>query len=198
VISMPARLALAVAAILVQSSVVAQPTGDWIADPKTGCKVWNPYPGPGQSIAWTGDCTDGLAQGRGTLQWFKDGKPGERDEGEFNGGKQDGRGVRVFTNGARYEGDFKNGKREGYGVEVYAGGGRYEGRWKDNIFEGHGVAALANGNRFEGEFQDGKPNGHGTYKTKDGTVSGNWTDGCFSEGGVQATFMATKATCGFK
>ena len=104
----------------------------------------------------------------------------------------------MFSNGARYEGDFTNGKREGYGVEVYAGGGRYEGGWKDNYFEGHGIMILANGNRFEGEFHAGKPNGQGTSTAKNGTVSGNWTEGCFKEGSVEATFMATKATCGFK
>lgn len=196
--SMPTRLALVIAALIAVSPAVAQSNGDWIADQRTGCKVWDAYASPGQSITWTGDCANGLAQGHGTLQWFNDGKPGERDEGEFKDGQQQGRGVRVFSNGARYEGDFKNGKREGQGVEVYAGGGRYEGGWKDNVFEGHGVAILANGNRFEGEFHAGKPNGQGTYQTKNGTVAGNWTNGCLKEGGVEVTFMASKAACGFK
>jgi hypothetical protein len=195
---MPTRLALALLALIVVSPAFAQPNGDWIADQKTSCKVWDAHPSPGQSITWTGDCANGLAQGHGTLQWFSDGKSGEKDEGEFKDGKQQGRGVRVFSNGARYEGDFNGGKREGQGVEVYAGGGRYEGGWKDNVFEGHGVATLANGNRFEGEFHAGKPNGQGTYTTKNGSFSGNWTSGCFKDGGVEATFMASKAACGFK
>jgi len=195
---MPARLAPVIAAMIVVSPAIAQQNGDWIADHKTGCKVWDPYPSSGQSIIWTGDCASGLAQGHGTLQWFHDGKSGERDEGEFKDGKQHGRGVRVFTNGSRYEGDFKDGKREGYGVEVYADGGRYEGGWKDNVFEGRGVAILANGNRFDGEFHGGKPNGQGTYKAKNGTISGIWTNGCFKDGDVEVTFLAAKAVCGFK
>jgi hypothetical protein len=198
VIFLPTRLALVIAATTVVSPVFAQPQGDWIADPRTGCKVWDPYPSPGHSITWTGDCANWLAQGHGILQWFNDGRPGERDEGEFQDGKQQGRGIRVFSNGSRYEGDFANGRREGYGLEVYADNGRYKGGWKDNTLEGHGVAILANGNRFEGEFHAGKPNGQGTYQTKNGIVSGNWANGCLKERGVQATFMATKAMCGLK
>ena len=195
---MPARPALVIAAMVLASPVFAQSKGDWIADQKTSCKVWDPNPSPGQSITWTGDCANGLAQGRGTLQWFFDGKPGQSDEGEFRDGKLQGHGVRAFSSGSRYEGEFKDGVREGQGVEVYGDGSRYEGGWKDSVFEGHGVAILANGNRFEGEFHAGKPNGQGSYKAKNGTVSGNWTNGCFKDGEVEATFMATKAMCGFK
>ncbi len=195
---MPVRPALVLATILAATPVAAQPSGNWIADQNAHCKVWDSYPSPGHSITWTGECAGGLAQGHGTLQWFNDGKPGERDEGEFKDGKQHGRGVRVFSNGARYEGDFKDGKREGHGVEVYADGSRYDGEWKDNTFEGHGVGTVANGNRFEGEFHAGKPNGQGAYTAKNGTVSGNWINGCFKDGDVEATFMATKAMCGFK
>jgi len=36
---MPARPALVIAALFVVSPAVAQPTGDWIADQKTGCRV---------------------------------------------------------------------------------------------------------------------------------------------------------------
>ena len=33
------------------SDVVAQsqPIGEWIADPVTGCRIWNPYPVPNLS-----------------------------------------------------------------------------------------------------------------------------------------------------
>ena len=58
---MPTRLALFIAAMIVVSPAFAQPSGDWIADQKTGCKVWDPYPSSGQSIAWTGDSGNGLA-----------------------------------------------------------------------------------------------------------------------------------------
>jgi hypothetical protein len=51
---------------------LVQPDRHWIADQKTSCKLWDPHPSPGQSIMWTGDCANGLAQGRGTLQWFND------------------------------------------------------------------------------------------------------------------------------
>ncbi len=44
--------------------------GEWIADAKTGCQVWNPAPSPGESISWSGPCSNGKATGTGTLQWY--------------------------------------------------------------------------------------------------------------------------------
>ena len=47
----------------------------WIADSKTGCKVWDPMPQQNETVSWSGSCKNGLAQGRGVLQWYADGKP---------------------------------------------------------------------------------------------------------------------------
>jgi hypothetical protein len=46
-------------------NVVAE--GDWIADAKTGCKVWNPSSLPNPSITWSGGCKDGKANEKGTM-----------------------------------------------------------------------------------------------------------------------------------
>lgn len=46
---------------------------DWITDNKTGCKVWNSNPQPNESIEWSGECVDGLADGYGILQWKQNG-----------------------------------------------------------------------------------------------------------------------------
>lgn len=53
------------------AAMAAQPY--WIADAKTGCKVWNSEPLPKESVTWSGDCLNGKAEGRGTLTWYRDG-----------------------------------------------------------------------------------------------------------------------------
>jgi hypothetical protein len=80
----------------------------WIADSKTGCKVWNPAPQARETIRWSGSCNSGYAQGKGTLQWYENGKPGDRYEGEYQGGKRNGHGVVTMSNGTRIEGDWRN------------------------------------------------------------------------------------------
>lgn len=58
----------------------------WIADAQTGCRVWSAQPEPTESVSWSGSCANGLAQGQGTLQWFKNGKPNGHSMGEFRDG----------------------------------------------------------------------------------------------------------------
>lgn len=104
---------IAVAAVLcAASSVQAQNEThrppSWIADSKTGCKIWNPEPQSHETIHWSGGCQGGYAQGKGTLQWFENGKPGDRYEGEYQGGKRNGHGVVTMSNGTRIEGDWRD------------------------------------------------------------------------------------------
>ena len=80
----------------------------WIVDSRTGCKVWNPAPQAHETIRWSGGCKGGYAQGKGTLQWFENGRPGDRYDGEYEAGKRSGHGVVVQRNGTRIEGDWRN------------------------------------------------------------------------------------------
>jgi hypothetical protein len=80
----------------------------WIADTKTGCKIWNPAPQAHETIHWSGACQAGLAQGKGTLQWFENGKPGDRYDGEYQAGKRNGHGIVTESNGTRIEGDWRD------------------------------------------------------------------------------------------
>ena len=72
---------VALASALVCSVPAIAWAGDWIADAKTGCKVWNPRPSPGEAVRWTGSCKDGFADGKGVLEWLRGEKPYERDGG---------------------------------------------------------------------------------------------------------------------
>jgi MORN repeat protein len=126
----------------------------WAADPKTGCRVWDPHPQPRQSISWSGRCIDGFAEGRGIVQWFKDALVFEKDEGEWHEGRQTGKGVQTWPTG-RYDGELRNGEPSG-----------------------HGVLTLGDA-RYDGEFDRGRPHGVGMLKNSSGTFQGVWRDGCF-------------------
>lgn len=199
-----------------QNSATSKPR--WIADPKTGCRIWNSIPEPNESISWSGSCQNQIAQGRGVLQWFKDGHANGRYEGEFRDGKENGRGVFTAANDDRYDGEWREGKQKGRGVWMGADGDRYDGEWRDGRKNGRGVYTKANGNRYEGEFSDGKakgrgaftwlngdryegefrddkPNGLGSLQNSNGTFNGVWTNGCFKDGDRRAWVGVPSSSC---
>lgn len=116
----------------------------WIADARTGCKVWNAGPQPGESVQWSGNCVAGLATGTGTLHWFKDGKPGGRYEGQYRAGKQNGRGTFYFASGNRYEGDWRDGKPDGQGTKTNTDGQVYSGTWVNGCFRDGNLRSAVN------------------------------------------------------
>jgi hypothetical protein len=80
----------------------------WISDAQSGCKIWDPAPEPNETVRWSGKCENGYATGDGVLQWYENGRPGDRYEGEYQGGKRNGHGVVVMSNGRRVEGDWRD------------------------------------------------------------------------------------------
>jgi hypothetical protein len=113
--------------------------GAWVADAKSGCQVWNPNPQLEESVAWSGSCANGRAEGHGVARWSKDGNPTETDEGEWLDGRQAGKGTQTWSSG-RYEGelsdgDFRNGKPNGVGT-LTAGSETVRGTWKDGCLQG--------------------------------------------------------------
>ena len=133
--------------------------GEWASDGKSGCKVWNPNPQLEETVAWSGACPKGFAEGTGTAQWR--------------------RGVVVIETD---EGIWRDGRQIGLGVQKWAGG-RYEGDLADGEPNGRGVMTLKL-QRYEGEFRAGRPNGAGSLTADGKVVQGNWRDGCL-EGGEQ-------------
>ncbi|HEX4984905.1 MAG TPA: hypothetical protein VFV71_02410 [Burkholderiales bacterium] len=128
----------------------------WIAD-RNGCKVANPFPQPGESIAWDGPCRKGLADGDGVLQWFVDDKPADK-----------------------YEGTLKDGWAEGKGTLTRAQGGRYVGDWQHSLQDGDGRYEAPDGSWYEGQWKEGQPHGHGQYQTPDGRLFvGEWVNGVY-------------------
>lgn len=137
------KLIIAATLVLLSSLTYA---GEWIADPVSSCQVWNAYPSPGETISWSGACSNGKATGKGTLQWYLNGKPNGRYEGEYRDGKLNGRGVYTWPHGTRYEGEFRDGKRNGRGVYTWPDGSGYTGGWYNDYFSGFGTLTLVRGN----------------------------------------------------
>jgi hypothetical protein len=209
---------LAVLALLLPLPATAQTPG-WVADPKTGCHVWNPAAPPNWTVTWSGACPDGLARGLGVLQWFADGNRVVRYEGGLLGGKltghgvmtfangerrdavwhddkRNGHGVTTFPNGDRYDGEFRDDRMAGHGVLNFKSGNRYSGEWRDDRYNGHGTKTWASGDRYEGLWRDGRANGQGHLLTSDGAVyNGIWSDGCLTQGGGRIAIDVDLSTC---
>lgn len=191
--------------------VIDRPPG-WIADARTGCQIWNADPQPDESITWSGACADGRATGPGVLQWFENGRPTVRYEGEYRDGRANGRAIYVWPDGARYEGDYlddrwngrgvfiwpqgerydgdwQDGQQTGRGIYVWPDGGRYEGEWREGQRNGRGVHVWSNGYRYDGEWRDDVPHGDGTFWGRDGAYSGAWDNGCFRDGPRRAAIV---------
>ena len=94
---------IALCALVVLSGAIPawaqSPQPEWISDPHSGCKIWNPYPRPNEGISWSGTCKDGLADGKGTLQWSENGAPTGRYDGDYRQGKVEGQGTYTWPDG---------------------------------------------------------------------------------------------------
>jgi hypothetical protein len=141
--------------VVAAATALAAPAraGEWIGDAKTGCQVWNPNPQLDETAVWSGSCTNGRAEGPGTVRWLRGGVAVETDEGEWHDGRQTGKGTQSWD------------------------AGRYVGELAEGEPGGAGVLTLKNMS-FEGQFRHGKPNGSGTLTAGSQAVSGTWKDGC--------------------
>jgi MORN repeat len=160
------------ATLLTATAATAAPaaTSHWGADAHSGCRVWDPHPQPNQSLTWSGACSNGVAEGRGILQWLKDGVPFERDEGTWLGGRQTGYGAQTWPLGS-YRGDLHDGEPSG-----------------------RGLLTLGDA-RYEGEFRNGLPDGAGTLRNASGTYQGHWKNGCFRDDKRKVAIGVPVASC---
>lgn len=153
------------------STPVAASPQPWIVDPNSDCKVWNASPVANETISWSGGCTDGYASGRGTLNWYKNGKPNGQYEGTMRGGKHNGQGSYNWPNGDTYTGAWTDGVRTGKGTYVWKNGNRYTGDFVKNRLEGSGRMEYAGGSIYTGQWSDGKRSGKGTEVWPDSNSS---------------------------
>ena len=144
--------AMAMAAGLLAAAAAAR-AGEWAVDGKSGCQLWDPNPQLEETVAWSGACTNGRAEGQGIARWSKGDTTIETDDGEWRDGRQAGKGTQTWP------------------------GGHYEGELADGEPNGMGVLTLQK-LRYEGEFRYGKPNGLGALTAGGEIVRGTWKDGC--------------------
>jgi hypothetical protein len=176
---------LVVALVLSCSSVAI--AGEWIADKNSNCQAWISLPDPAISMSWSGPCSQGKANGQGTLQWYKNGKPFYRYEGEYKDGKMNGKGILVSSeNSSHFEGEFKddwpfNGKGLFIATNISYS---LEGEFKDGHFSGHCIS-IVEGTRVEGECIDGEVNGTGSVIYHNGSrYEGDFKRGLYNGFGI--------------
>lgn len=82
-------------------------------------------------------------------------------EGEWRGGKKNGKGKYYWKNGQVYEGEFKDNECNGTGLLYYPCGKKFEGQWKLGKKNGRCVYSWPNGARYTVMYIDGKKQGEG-------------------------------------
>lgn len=136
----------------------------WEVDRNKNCKVWNAFPLAQETMTYTGDCSEGIASGKGRIEWsyiFLTERVSDFYEGDLLNGRSHGQGTFSWANGDRYQGHFLNGDFSGWGVYESSEGMSYKGNFKNDKFHGTGVLSQANGDRYEGEFHYDKLHGTG-------------------------------------
>jgi len=107
------------------------------------CKVLKPE----ISGKYTGDCKNGLADGKGIAE----GK--DKYEGKFKKGFPNGQGIYTWSTGEVYDGTWKEGKRHGDGKYTFKSNGIDStkiGIWKDDVFARKRVESLYTTHRVNG------------------------------------------------
>ena len=132
---------------------VAQPEGAacWMeVESQPECYVWNLSLQTDESATWSGACSEGWAQGTGTLTWTWV-RDSEQQTSESTGRLQDG----------RQQGDW---------VERFANGNVSEGPYVEGQLHGDWVLRYANGNVETGSYVEGERHGDWVLRYADGNV----------------------------
>ena len=95
-------------------------------------------------------------------------------DGEFKGplsrNNFHGNGTLIRGN-KKYVGEWENGKENGKGIDYYSNGARYEGEWENGKKNGKGIIYTKDGNKYEeGEWLKGKKNGKFFIYTTNGDI----------------------------
>jgi hypothetical protein len=184
-----AGLAAALLNCAVLTAAAADPAGQWLKDPATSCSLFNADAQPGDSVTWSGACTEGFASGLGTASFSRGGKETQSFTATFqHGALADGPMVTRWGQGWSYEGEAVGGRFNGSGVLTTDQHDRFEGQWTDGRMNGFGVLRRADGERYAGDWKDDRPNGDGELRLANGTLErGLFADGKLVKAEAQAT-----------
>jgi hypothetical protein len=127
---------------------------------------------------YEGEWQDGKEHGRGKRLFEED----HYYEGEWRAGEREGYGFYHWPNKTHYEGEFKEGFRHGQGTYVWSEKAKYVGQWQKGIEHGKGTRTWADGDRYEGDWVQGTRTGYGVYSWPNGSsYEGKWFQ-CAHEG----------------
>lgn len=157
------------AMVVMSSSAIAEDGyGTWHpVENHPDCKFLNLLHQKAWTTQWTGNCENGLVQGKGTISYETETGEvhlsGIFEEGILNGhGKLNSWSIhRGKPRQSQYTGMFKNGLMDGYGELKFIGFGVYTGEFQNGMFNGHGVLTMGGNTRLEGTYKDGELNGPG-------------------------------------
>lgn len=111
---------------------------------------------------YAGEFRDGKLNGRGRIEFFKE---GHVYEGDFRDNEINGNGVFQWNNKDIYEGQMANGRMHGQGRYTHANGQVYEGSYENGVKNGMGRLTYPDGKVYEGQFTNGLPHGTGVMTT---------------------------------
>ena len=138
---------------------------------RSGCFVWQRRSfRVSTSITWSGNCTNGFAQGEGTLTERANETSLLASTGLLVDGKRTGRWVDHESDGDRGEGAYVDGERNGHWVWRYASGNVEEGPYVNGERNGHWLIRRTDGSAEEGPVVDGKAHGGWVLRRTDGTI----------------------------
>ena len=149
---------------------------NWFKDTLSGCEVFLAENEGTKNVAWSGDCVDGKASGKGVLVVMD----GEGLVGIYAGnteaGHPEGQGRMTLRNKETggvdsYTGGFAKGTLDGKGELVSSKGWTYTGGFKDGKEHGAGTIETDDGDIFKSDFENGKPVGKAlAYYNEEGNV----------------------------
>lgn len=129
-----------------------------------GCYTWNPsLASNDETVTWTGDCSEGLAQGTGSRTWdYTDdnGKPAmSSGTGELRDGKAIGPWTVRLASGVVVEGNFAGGTAHGHHTFRHPDGGVEDGPYVNGKRHGLWIERQVDGDVWEWEYVDGRLEG---------------------------------------
>ena len=155
-------------------------TGTWLKD--GDCALFSAGAGPGDSVAWTGQCVDGFAEGIGTATFTHDGQSQSFTAIFQHGVIPDGHVITRWGQGWSYDGEAMDGRFNGWGTLTTNTADRFEGYWTDGQMNGFGILHRADGELYTGDWKNDRPNGKGELRHADGSlVEGTFVDGKLSD-----------------
>lgn len=138
------------------------------------CYLWNPGLALGASATWAAECTDGLAQGMGTITWTFEGDKVQFENGLLRGGQRSGRWIKLRSEDSSgtalfySAGPYVNGREYGRWVLRFPDGQTEEGPFVEGKRHGQWVIRYGSGNTGEGPYVDGTVHGRWVYRDSDG------------------------------